>query len=842
MNHLHSAFKKILPILLWILHVSLNAQQLPYKTIGLKDGLPQSTVFRMAQDRQGYMWFATQGGLCKYDGTQFDVYSQYDGIGSQFIRDIQFDERGQLWLATIDQGICCFDGQTFTRFNESTGLRSSQIRHFLKTTSGDYFISSIDTGIIWVDPYMNQKVIYTPGGEKVLFARDAIELPNGNVWVGFNNGIIELEKNKNYSPNYIIQDRFEIISFFQDSKGNIWAGGTQSLWQFTKNGRVNWSHYIPPYSEVWDILEDISTGTMYFATTTGLLQLNGKSSTWITSENGLTVSDTRSLIKDRNGHLWVGMQGGGAIILENKGIDNFGASTDVLGFATNTLAQDKDGNIWIATNNQGLVICDGSTTKKPAFITRSDIQNPFVSTTDSVTGDIFFAEYEGKIIRIRDEKIIWRWTPKTSEPVRILGIQYWHDKLLICTQAGFYTLSENDDQLVQLKEFGSAYFGNSFADEDGFLWVLKDGGNILRWKDGHIEDMSDRVNPSGGTVVQGLYDPKRKIHWFCSYSGLIAWNGKNTYKLHSKNGIHSDAPWSIALDHSGNIWLGLANGVECLDPEKQSSQFIGYDQGFTPIETNSCSILCDRDGNIWFGTVTTATRIRVDDIRPKKSIVQLNIPTISVNEEIVFKQDILQDRIDKLVLSYNKNNLVIDLNGICFDNAKDVKYSWCLSDHDERWTHWSSQREAIYSNLSPGVYTFKAKAVDPNGYEANEVEVKFIIKKPIWNRWWFYVAEVAVMIFIIFLSFRFTSNPTQNKLGNLLTLVSILIIFEALLIYVSDYVNKFTGGVPIFQLIMNVILAGTLHPLEQAIRKFMRKWAIKKNRRKLIDKQDTPSD
>ncbi len=818
------------------------SQQLPYKTIGLKDGLPQSIVYRMVQDHQGYMWLATPGGVCRYDGSRFDVYSQYDGIGAYFIINMQFDDRGQLWVATYGNGIACFNGQKFTNFNRSSGLISNQIRCFIGTSSGDYFVSTIDTGIVWVDKYLEQKVILDPDGKKILFARDIRELPNGNIWIGCNHGIIELDKKNNYSPKYILKEEHEIICFETDQEGDIWAGGDQSLWEFKKGGKVNWSHLIPEYTEVWDLLEDRSTGSMYIATTTGLIEKNGTKYNLITSANGLTVDDTKSLVRDRNGNIWVGTLGGGAVILENKGIDHFTSGEEVSDFAATTMVEDTEGNIWIGTNNQGLLICDGNVLKKPLYVSRNDIKDPFVSVKDPVTGDVFFAEYEGTLIRIRNGKVVWKWQPRTSDPLRILGIHYFEEKLFITTYHGVYSISEKDNQLNRVEGFGDLYASYSFSDPFGYLWILSDGGKIMKWKDGRVEDLTELINPTRSSVVQGLYDPVHQLYWFCSYSGLIAFNGKQTYKLHSKNGIHSDSPWSMILDHSGNIWLGLPNGVECIDFEKKTSQFLGYDQGFTPIETNSCVIECDKEGNVWFGTICSATRIRVNDIKPKKSIVDLWIQHITVNEVPVFIQDVLHDKKETLILPYYKNNLVIDLNGICFDNAKDVKYSWHLSGLDEKWTVFHNERKAIYSNLPPGTYQFKARAMDPNGFEAKEVDLKIIIKKPVWNRWWFYTAEVLVMIFLIFLSFRFTSNPSQNKLGNLLTLVSILIIFEAVLIYVSGYVNKFTGGVPIFQLIMNVILAGTLHPLEQGIRKLMRKWAFKKKKKKMGETSTHSSD
>lgn len=809
----------------------LHAQQIPYKIIGLKDGLPQSSILKMIQDKQGYMWIATQGGLCRYDGLNFKVFSMYDGVGSQFILSMDLDDQGQLWMATFYNGVCCYDGKKFISFNRNTGLFSNDIRRFKKTRSGDYFLSTVDSGIIWVDPYLHQKVIRTPEGEIVPYARGILELPNGNIWVGWNDGIIELQKDKNYLAQHRLKKELEIVCFEQASNGDIWAGGAQSLWQFTKDSVIDRSALLPANSEVCDMYEDESTGTLHFGTTAGLLQITNGKSKLLGVENGLPVNDIRSITKDANGDLWLGTFAGGTVIMQNKGIDHFGGNGETGGFGVNTLVEDTAGNVWIASNGTGLYVSNGSTIEKPTFVTDQEVPNAICSVSDPKTGSVYFAQYEGRIIKIQNNKITWRWIPSINEPTRILGMTIYEDKLFLSTQSGIYTLSEKENKLIPIEGIENFYCNYAFPDGKDNLWLLGADGEIIRWHHGKYTDLTSILNPARSSVVHGIYAQRSQLYLFCSTSGLIIWDGQNSFKLHSKNGAHSDYPWSVAEDKNGNIWLGHANGVECIDLKNNRSEFLSYDQGFTPIETNSCASLCDKFGNIWFGTVHTATRIRVNDIQPKKTINHLWMQKIKVNDDLIFEQDLMKTDPGTIVLPHNKNNLAIDLVAISYDNCKDVKFSWILEGSDSKYTEFNSERKVIYSNLTPGTYTFQATAMDPDGFTASTTKLKIIIQKPVWNRWWFYGIEILIMAFLIFLSFRFNSNPTQNKTGNLLTLVCILIIFETILIYVSDYVNAFTGGVPIFQLIMNVILAGTLHPLEQSIRKFMRKWAIKKRRK-----------
>ncbi len=818
------------------------SQQLPLLNIGLKEGLPQSSVLRMKQDHMGYMWFATQGGLCRYDGVNFKVFSQFDGIASNYVRDIEFDKEGMMWISTIDNGISSFNGRKFTNFNTSTGLLTNQTRHFLKTKSGDYFICSVDKGIIAIDQYLNQRIILGPDGDTIIYARDAIELENGNVWIAHSYGVIELIKSNGYSPRHLFKGDNEIIKLYKDVKGDIWVGGTNTILEYTKDTFTNYSYLIPPNTDVWDILEENTTGKMYFATGIGLMIKYRNDITWLNTYNGLSVNDLRSLYKDKNGHLWTGTLGGGVTILENKGIDHFTYTENIKRFAGNTLTEDGDGNVWIGTNTDGIIYTDKKQTYSAPGVSTSELPEVMSSTHNRVTGAVWMADYSGKIIKILNKKITWRFTPP-KKTWRLLNINYHKGLLYVSTQSGVYTINEKNNAVTKIEALGDDYFSYSFFDKEENLWVLADNGKILKYYNGKVTDYTNLINPTKASTTQGIYDPYHKLYWFCTYSGLMVTNLKFVHRLHSKNGLLSDSPWSITQDHNGDIWLGHPNGIERINYKTRTSKTFGYDQGFTPIETNSCAAYCDKQGNVWFGTVSSVTRIRVNDISMRKSIVNLCIQKIHVNEKLEYEEDLMHHSKEKLVLSWRKNNITLDLMGICFENAKDVNYSWCLQGFDKKWTQWDNNTSAIYSNLRPGTYTFKAKAKDPNGYETQPVTLKIIIKKPIWNYWWFYVIEIAVMAVIIYLSFTYSADPDKNKIGNILTLVSILIIFEGLLIYVSDYVNDLTAGIPIFQLFMNVILAGTLHPLEQFIRKFMRRYSLQKRKKKdqlLVVKQPNP--
>lgn len=824
-------------MLVVLLPAKIHSQRFPFTTINVKDGLPQSSVFKIVQDSQGYIWMATEAGLCRYDGYKFITYSIYNGLGSKFVSDIKFDMEGRLWVSTMGKGISMFDGRTFHRFDESNGLPSNQIRSLEFTTTGELFICTLDTGVIKLSKNKKPEILLKKDGTKFRGTWKMNKLRNGDMLVACRDGAIVFKKDNNYQYDVICPTNQTLLNTYEASNGDIWIGGVNQLSQVVGNKIIDRSELLntldgQPNNNVWDIFEPRDKSGIYVSTTKGILIIKEDKIKWLTTENGLPYDQTMDTYQDNYGNFWVGSYGGGAAILDSKGIDHFDYSEHILPLSSASLCDDHQGRIWIGTDYAGMFCYDGNTVKKvpdPGFKNEGLIlglaQNP-------VNKEILLGTLSGEMARINDGKVTWvRNTP--SGVINILHISFLPDgTAILSTQEGAYTLGLNENDPEQIEEIPDEYIRSSFVDHLGYTWFLGDEGQLLRWKGHEVKDYTSIVNPDISGLEQGLYDARHKLYWFCSNTGLIVWDGKGTHKFHTGNGLKSDSPWSITQDSIGNIWIGHEKGVECIDVDNKKITFIGYDQGFTPVETNSCVAMTDSHGDVWFGTISSATRVRIHDIKTDDRTGRLRVQKVLVGKKVKYEELYGDTACPPLILNYNENTINIEMAALCYSNSRDVRYSWYMKNYDEEWIIDNEHREALYTNLPPGYYEFHAKALEPNAFQTNEIVIKITIRRPFWHRPWFYIIEFSILGLFIFLSFRFSSNPNQNRLGSFITLLTILIIFESILLYLSTYINKFTGDVPVFQLVMNVILAATLNPLEHFIQRIMRKWAIKNINRK----------
>lgn len=798
------------------------AQRYPFTTVTNKDGLPQSSVFKTAQDHQGYIWFATEAGLCRYDGYEFKNYSYFSGLDANFIFDIEFDQKGRLWIGSFGTGVSVFDGTKFFTFNSSNGLPINFVIDIYFSSSGDLWIAAKEHGIIRISLDYEPHIYFFDETNENFYGQKIIELPNGDILGAGEGGVYRFQKSKNYQPMLVHAEPTNALLL--DKKGGLWTGGYHRLYYIKDTSIINYNHWVN-HTNVMNICMTRQTDLIYICTEAGLITVDDTIKTILTTKNGLSYDLIKDLDEDNFGNIWVSTYGNGATLLDDKGMTHYnddGRGGDLCAFS---IGEEKSGKIWIGKYYGGYYEITDEGIKKTT-LNIPENANPFTSCTDQF-GNVYLISNTDYIFKVKDGKLDWSF--KIPVPGEIFGVFKLIDgKVLITGTFGCIKVDETSDQWEWIESTKGIFMKEPFYDEYGNLWALGELGEIYKLVNDSVVEFTETLNPTRASATHGLYDKKHRLWWFTTARGVIIWNGKETFQLHSGNGLKSDLSFSIVQDKKGRIWVGQVQGIACIDIESKKITQYGYDQGFHPVETNAAAAFVDSKGNIWFGTLTSATKIDVNKIGKDSVKGKLRIKEVEVNGRPFYIENYNDTIYPKIHLKYNENNLDFQFVSLCYTNAKDVVYSWKMDGVDQQWISKINTREVNYSNLSPGSYVFKVRATNPNGYLTNEVQVKIEISKPFWNTAGFYIFEVLVFLFIVYLSFRFTRQSSNNRLGQIMTLLTIFIIFESVMLYISGYIDKFTSGIPVFQLVMNVLLAASLHPLEQKIQKLMIRWARRK--------------
>ena len=391
---------------------ALAANSMVFQHLSSEDGLSQDTVMSELQDAQGFLWFATEDGLDRYDGYTIRRFGRErqngPGLASNFVWSIHSDRRGDLWLALKDGGVGRFDprSETVRHYrhlpNDPNSLASDAVRQLLIDRDGKVWVGTSDAGISVLDPDSGRAVHFRHTAQAGSLSSDAVtalaEDAAGRIWIGTDHGLNLWEpktqsfrdfEHRDGEATSIASDHVSTI--FADRGRRLWVGsfdaGLSALDLNTFNlseldGRAPaFSHYSANVKvasalsnpDVRAILED-SDGRLWVGTVNGLNLLNpnadGFSHFAHDASDPTSLSDNyvMSLYQDRGGILWVGTRGGGVSRWNPRSLLLGHRSPDWLaGRYPVAFADDTAGRLWVGTIGAGLFRFDPRTGAAESF-------------------------------------------------------------------------------------------------------------------------------------------------------------------------------------------------------------------------------------------------------------------------------------------------------------------------------------------------------------------------------------------------------------------------------------------------------------------------------------------
>jgi ligand-binding sensor domain-containing protein/serine phosphatase RsbU (regulator of sigma subunit) len=346
-----------------------------------KEGLPINVVVTVLGDKNGNLWFGTQGGgICRYDGISFTNFTEKEGLSNNIIYNILQDKSGNLWFGTNGGGVCRYDGNLFTNYSEKEGLSSNIVNAILEDKTGNLWFGTNGGGVCQYDGKTFSNFTEKEGLASNIVV-SILEDKSGNIWFG-TNGAGVCRYDGKYFTNFTEKEGLSnniVNAIIEDKKGNLWFG-TQGggVCRFDGNSFTNFTENEGLTNNVVvSILED-KTGNLWFGTNGGgVSRFDGKSFTNFTEKNGLPSNLVLSILEDNSGNLWFGTNSGGLCRYDGRHsvsgaveerIGSFTTFTEKEGLSNNSvlnMLQDTEGNLWFGTR-KGLSKVERGNQKKLA--------------------------------------------------------------------------------------------------------------------------------------------------------------------------------------------------------------------------------------------------------------------------------------------------------------------------------------------------------------------------------------------------------------------------------------------------------------------------------------------
>lgn len=622
---------------------------LRFETLSLEDGLSQNAVLDLMQDRQGYLWVATQDGLNRYDGYAFTVYKNdpddTNSLSLNSVLKLHEDRSGAIWVGTWGGGLNRLDPQTnqITRFRsdpaDPDSLSNDTVAAIWQDTDGYLWIGTMGGGLSRFDPATSTFHAYrhdpkNPNSIGSDFISAIYQDPAGILWLGTGGfgtagaGLDRFDSGTGEFRHYR-HDPGDATTLTSDTISTVYPDGTGKLWVGTGGFSLpgaGLNLFDPETSRVERILHDEndpdslssdtvmriltdSQGQTWFGTWGGgldLLHRDGDELEFIHHRNdpyepsSLSADIVWSLLEDRSGVLWTGTINGGLAKM-NPEMQRFGlfrnhpSQPDSLSFdVIGSFFEERQGGLWIGTWGGGLNLFDRTSGRFTHYV--HDSQDPGSLKEDTVS-----AVYED------DEGSIWVGTFAGLDRFDRQTGKFAH----------FVHNSADPESLVNDSVYSLLPAG------DGRMWVATLGG-------------LDLYNPATGVFTHFRHDPKDAAslpddaitELYITPGGVLwvgTWHGGMAYLdpeewaesrarfvryAHEPDvptSLSDNGVWAIHEDRSGAIWAGTQAGLNRLDP--QTGKFTHYlEKDGLPNSSVTC-IQEDESGNLWLSTNNGLVRL-----------------------------------------------------------------------------------------------------------------------------------------------------------------------------------------------------------------------------------------
>ena len=580
--------------ILFLISSVVCSQTLPSKNITINDGLPSNNIKCIFKDSRGIMWIGTEDGLCSYNGKEFKIFNQNNGLKYNNVWSITEDNQSNLWFSFYGDGIARFDGNKFSYYNTNNGLIHNSVRKLHFSKKYNCLILGTENGLSLFDGKKFKSFT-----EKTLidkFQVMGINEDENRIFISVNwHKTFSLKLNRDISKSSLVEEFEPIHSFSSFLNNNIYYSGGSDGFLYQRDLKTN-ATSIQPSNKIWDFASD-SNNTIYGASWNvtdpngGLYKLSKNKLENISKKANITSTSLWCLYFDNlTEQLWVGSTDKGLFIvdLSNK-IQTFEPNYFGLQkLEIQSLFITKDNTTWIGARDNIIVQKNNSTYK---VVTKKNIWNKIEEyiKDKKLSKDQQFRYNEFKsrdgfsCLNIVSDSQGYVWVNTT------LGTFCFDNKYKLVyynfgRSNGGNIIFDNKDQVIY-----TAMYDNTFVNKNMFNWDLN-------------APLPSQNNNIPLDILKIVKD-KQNI-WFGSYSkGLFRYINGKFYSLNQLKQFQEKTIRDLAIDHNGNLLVGTNLGnVYILKYKNNQSIIIAKYRSNIEIIGNTITFIEEVNGYYFIGT------------------------------------------------------------------------------------------------------------------------------------------------------------------------------------------------------------------------------------------------
>ncbi|WP_298338958.1 two-component regulator propeller domain-containing protein [uncultured Algibacter sp.] len=769
------------------------------------DGLSQSAVIAIHQDKLGQIWIGTRDGLNKYDGTKFTIYRNKEddskSISNNDILSIEEDEEGFLWIGTYN-GLNKYNPKTdkFTRYF-----------HTQKNTS-------LVNNTIWTVKTFS----------------------NGEVWAGTSGGLAIFNKTTNKFNNYLNTVgkpiAKQVMSILKISDSEIFVGTGAGIYKVGRL-RETLNFELLEGSEtffVQDLVKGLGENLLVATRNKSVLSYNLEQEdfTNFLDLNTFNTNNVRQLLFDDNENLWVGSYNGLKIINTDKTITTLNSDIDrqnsLSKNSVKCLFKDKKGSVWVGTYYGGVNIWD-ETNANFSNITQNQIGKGLnytvVSSIEKYKNDMFFGTEGGGVNvwnqrankykyisknnsnlsdnNIKSLKIIgselWIGTFKNGFDVYDLNANKFKSKSIpiklkeYLEDTGVYAIKNDTFNNVWIGSFGQGIFryniknkefkrfydfddANAISsnlirsiciDSKHNVWVGTEKGLNKINKDEKVSTFFYDEKLQYGDDILCVYEDSLKNLWVGTKSkGLFKYDGSKFKSINLElNNTKISAVHSVLEEYKNHLWISTNQGVIHYNYKNEKVQLYNQTDGLISNEFNNNASFKTHQNQFYFGGPQGVTYFN-----PKKITTNKYVPQVILTDFIIRESDMESDGFkeelaytESISLSHTQGNFSIAFSIPNFINSSNNKYKYRLKGLEKDW-NLTTNNLASYTIQNPGNYIFEVKgANNDNIWNTTATKLSIDVAPAPWRTWWAFTLYGLLILIALYFLLKILKSRTKLK-------------------------------------------------------------------------------
>ena len=736
----------LLSILLFVVYSNALCQEFSYMHYTVKDGLAGSVVYCASEDREGFLWFGTESGLSRFDGTHFQNFTTANGLPDNEILKLFVDSKNRVWIAPFRNSICYYwKGEIHNRDNDTILHRldiKSNINSILEDKYGNIVMTEA-TAIHIIGPDQNTKKITGEGGYP-------LDIPIGG---GLNHDklftFFSARSGHDFRQYTIDQNN----PVFTGKRTFIGTGVNYSLLSPEINIFRNKDtlHFIPVTGKSFGIatpnnfnaISKIDDSLIALNTTSGAFVYNLY--TQKKTNHFLKEQSINAVIRDSESNLWFMCAGEGVFRISSLAFRNstFGENRNL----SVTSIQNINGCLYIGTERSFLWKSDHSLQQISKLKIPWHINNlGRILNIEPINKNSLLLGTDGGLVRLdhlNKDNLLEYFSVKSIMPSKgsflisvAQGVQLFNpanQKIPVTIWTGRSVCSCQQDSLFYIGTISGLY---SLVPGKKPCF-LGDSNPVFRTRIAVI-----KPSPDGtlwiGTCGQGIAGYK---------------DGRVLISLTEKDGLTSDVCRSVCI--SGNdIWVGTDKGLNRIHKEGayfRITKFVSAD-GLSSDIINTVYV----DGNdVYVGSANGLTHFNIDKV-PESSFCKLRITAIRTVHTTWYYDT------SGLVLPHRDNAIRIEFAGISYRSAGDVTYRYRLKGLNDTW---QITRETFlsYPTLPSGQYELDLIAINKFGVKSAPIHLTFSVERLLWEKGWFIFMAVSIIVGIVWLLVRIRIQQLHRK-------------------------------------------------------------------------------